>query len=359
MRAAFHPDGHVLYVTTLARLDPDRYLVHLRTFEYSRTDCSIGPLLASSEVVSDTASNTRIYGLVAHPNGRWLFQTTGSSRRIRLYLLGEDGVPLLRDAYDVTRGGTVMCAQVRRLLLSPTGRKLYSNCNNEDAGAGVDLALQTWDIAEDGALQLIEHHTIQGMDNGIADPVLHPSGRWLYQPVGTVDPSAPQGFGAYILTFAVDQDGALRFHQWTPVRVFDQKGPLQPSPYTKVFPSTLAVHPDGTHLYAAVNAMLDMETFPHEFVEYRIEEDGGELVEVGRTPVALPLLNSSHHGGAIIEVGRSHLFYSYLTDYDTIRGGVLQQYRIGSGHRLEPLEIPYVVTGLMDARQPIAAPDAM
>lgn len=355
MRAAFHPEGHHVYVSALNHAARDRYIIHVRTFGYDRTDCSIGPLVASTEIEDDTASNSRIYGLVAHPNGRWLYQTTGSSGRIRLFYLGPDGVPVLRTSYDVTQGGTLACAETRRLALGADGERLYSNCNNADAGQGADHALQVWDIRADGALDLVQHHVLSDMDGGIADPVLHPSGRWLYQPAGTSSRAAPQGPGAYVLIFALEENGALRPHASTAVRVLTSQDSVRSLANTQLFPSTFIIHSEGTAAYVTVHAALDFEAFPHEIVRYRIEGDGGDLLEIDRRPAALPTQYSSHHGGVLIGVEGNYFLYSYLTDYDSVRGGVLQQYRIGNSHDLQPLDPPYVATGLGDARQPIVA----
>jgi hypothetical protein len=356
MRAAFHPDGRHVYITTLTQASDSQYAIHLRTFHYNASNCSLGPLLASTRMEADTASNTRAYGLEVHSSGRWLYQSTASVRNIHRFQLGDDRLPVPNDSYDVTQGGSIVCAQSRRLALHPDGRTLYSNCNNADAGRGVELALQAWVVGPNGALAFSEHHVLETMDGGISDPVLHPSGRWLYQPVGTPNQAAPRGPGAYVLIFAVAPDGSLRLHDTTPIRVVTPEDSVQDVASTQIFPTTFIVHPDGRSAYVTVHVSLgDFEAFPHEIVRYQLERDGGQLVEVDRRPAALPTTFSSHHGGALVNAEGTFYLYSYLTDYDTTRGGVLQQYRIGAGHELIPLDPPYVGTGLRDARQPIVA----
>ncbi len=356
MRAAFHPDRRHVYVTTLTQISERQYGTHVRAFGYDPSDCSIGPLLASTRTGAETASNTRVYGLEVHPNGEWLYQSTASVREIHHFELGDDRLPVPKDSYDTTQGGSVVCAQSRRLALHPDGRTLYSNCNNADAGRGVELALQVWAIESGGALTFSEHHVLENMDGGISDPVLHPSARWLYQPVGTRDTAAPRGPGAYILVFAVEPDGTLRLHDTTAVRVLTPEDSVLDVGQTQIFPSTFIVHPDGRSAYATVHAILgDFESFPHEIVRYQLEGEGGRLVEVDRRLAALATMYSSHHGGALVRANEAFYLYSYLTDYDTTRGGVLQQYRIGASHELIPLDPPFVATGLRDARQPIVA----
>jgi hypothetical protein len=298
-----------------------------------------------------------VYGLEVHPDGRSLYQTTASAQTIQRFQLGDDSFPVPAERYDVTQGGTVLCEQSRRLAWHPSGHILYSNCNN--GGAGPE-GLQVWAVAPNGSLRFVEHHTLQNMDAGITDPVLHPSGRWLYQPVGTVDPAAPQGPGAYLLVFAVAPSGTLRFRAATAVRTLTPRDSVRDLRQTLVFPITVSIHPDGTHAYVALNATIvdDTRDSPHEIIRYTLAEGGGRLVEVERQPAALPTRSSSHHGGALVRAEGGLFFYSYLTDYDETRGGVLQLYQVGGDHELRPLDPPFVGTGLADARQPIVAPSA-
>jgi DNA-binding beta-propeller fold protein YncE len=355
-RAAFDPDGGRVYVTTLVAIH-EQYAIHLRTYRYDPFTCSMGPSLGRLATEGDTASNTRVYGLEVHPDGRSLYQTTASAQTIRRFQLGDDRFPVPAERYDVTQGGTVLCEQSRRLTWHPSGHTLYSNCNNGDAGPE---GLQVWAVAPNGTLRFVEHHTLQNMDAGITDPVLHPSGRWLYQPVGTTDPAAPQGPGAYIVVFAIAPNGTLHFHAATPVRVRHGQESVQDMSQMLVFPITVSIHPDGTHAYVALNATIpdDTRDSPHEIISYTLAEGGGRLVEVERRPAALPTRSSSHHGGALVQAEGGLFYYSYLTDYDETRGGVLQLYRVGGDHMLRPLDPPFVGTRLLDARQPIVAPSA-
>jgi hypothetical protein len=358
VRAAFHPDRHTLYVNSVGPGwwvseggDTSHAGVRVRAYLYDPSDCSVGPLLGSAGFGSDQPSSERAYGLQVHPTGRYLYQTTASLKEIRLYDIGDDRVPVPREAYDATNGRSVVCAQIRRLLVHPSGGHMFANCNNADAGAGVDHALQVWVIAEDGSLSLEEHHVLEAMDSGVLDPVLHPSGNWLYQPLGTSDTNAPEGAGAYILVFRVNPDGGLTLGEQVPIRVIVPGDSVSDPTNTQVFPMTIALDSTGTTAYVALHVILGWQTFPHEFAVYRIRDGGRTLVEAARLPALRKTTGSSHHGGTLARAGDDLFFYSYLTDYDTIAGGVIQQLRVVGADSLEPLEPAWIETGLIDGRQ--------
>ena len=364
MRAAFHPDGRTLYVSSVGPAGvepPDRAPwtgaatweegVHVRAYAYDPADCSIGGLLGTGRMGPEAPEINRAYGLEVHPNGRYLYQTTNSLRRIRLFDLPEDRVPVPRAEFDVTADGEHVCIQVRRLAVHPSRRYLYANCNN---GGGVEDALQLWAIDREGSLALVQHYTFPAMYGGVLDPVVHPSGNWLYQPVGTGSPKPPSG--AYVLVFRVGDDGRLRLHDQVAVRTTGDE-PVADTSYVSFLPMNVLLHPDGGTAYVPVSANIpERAVFPHGFAIYAVEEGGARLVERAWLPAPRDTRFSDHHGATLSRSGGELFLYSYLTDYDRARGGVLQRLHIEGDHSLEPLDPPWVPTGLFDGRQPIAMP---
>lgn len=214
--------------------------------------------------------------------------------------MGADRLPVPGERYDVTQGGTVLCAQARRLAWAPNGHTLYSNCNNGGAGPGSDQGLEVWAVAPDGTLRFVEYHSLRAMDGEITDPVLHPSGRWLYQPVGTTDPGAPEGPGAYIIVFAVAPNGTLRFHTAVPVRTLSPRDSVRNVSHSHIFPVTISIDPNGRHAYVALAAILNGGRTAHESITYKLADGGGRLVQIQRRPAALPTTYSSPEGGTLV-----------------------------------------------------------
>lgn len=358
MRAAFHPDGRTLYVTSVgpASWQPEEADatweegIHVRAYAYDPAECSIGVFLGMGRMGPEMPEINRAYGLEVHPNGRYLYQTTNSLRRIRLYDL-LDRVPIPRAEFDVTAGGEHVCVQVRRLAVHPSSRYLYANCNN---GTGVADALQLWAIERDGSLALVEHYTFPALHGGVFDPVMHPSGDWLYQPVGTG--SRNERAGAYVLVYRVAADGTLALHDQVAVRTQADE-PASDTTHVSFSSTTVILHPDGTTAYIPVSAIiLEREVFPHGFAVYAVEDGGARLVERAWLPALRDTRFSSHHGATLSSFDGELFMYSYLTDYDTIQGGVLQRLRVTQDHLLEPLDPPWVPTGFIDGRQPISMP---
>lgn len=363
VRAAFHPDGRTLYINSVGPEGMDSVAghaaepgVHVRAYEYDPVSCAVGPFLGQADASAAAPSNERAYGLVVHPGGEYLYQTTASLVEIRIYDIGPDRLPVLRGAVDVTVDGAHTCAQVRRLAIDPAGETLYTNCNNRDADA--PMALQAWRVQEDGGLELLQHLTAPAMDLGVFDPVLHPSGDWLYHPLATASTDAPAGPGAYVLVHAVAPDGRLELHDRVPIRVVEPGDSAADSTVVQVYPITVSVHPEGDAAYIPLHVILGEEEwrFAHGFAVYGLEDGGGTLVARSRRPATRETRYSSHHGGTLAAVGDRLFFYSYLTDYDTIMGGVLQRFAVGPDRMLVPLDSPWVATGLFDGRQPIPAP---
>lgn len=370
MRAAFHPDGRTLYVNSIG---PDGWTTYdgeavdpavtVRAYAYDPANCQVGEYLGSGEMGRATPNGERAYGLTLDAGGRHLYQTTASLQRIRLYRIDESRVPIPIADYDVTAGGTHVCAQTRRLLLHPDRRVLYANCNNWDAGDDVEQAIQVWRVADDGSLSLIQHHVMNAMNGGVFDPVLHPSGDWLYHPVSTHAEAAPNGSGGYVIIYRVAPDGRLILHDEVPVRIVHATDSVPDPANTQIYPLTFSLHPDGTQAYVAVHTILGRKTmaadtveyaYPHEFAVYDVLDGGARLVERARFPALKETRYSSHHGGTVVEADGDLFYYSFLTNYDTIDGGVLQQLRIGDDGSLVPLDPPWIPTGLPNGRQVMA-----
>lgn len=370
MRAAFHPDGRTLYINSVgpdgwptpdgAPVEPG---VSVRAYAYDPADCRVGEYLGSADMGLAPPNGERAYGLTLDAEGRHLYQTTASLQRIRVYRIPENRVPIPIADYDVTAGGTHVCAQTRRLLLHPDRRVLYANCNNWDAGTDVDHAIQVWRVADDGSLSLLQHQVMDAMNNGVLDPVLHPSGDWLYHPVGTVAANAPNGSGGYVLTYRVASDGRLTLHDQVPVRTVRATDSVPDPTDTQIYPLTFSLHPDGTHAYVAVHTILGRRTeaadtveyaYPHEFAVYDVLDDGARLVERARFPALKETRGSTHHGGTLVQLGDELFYYSFIATNDTIAGGVLQQLRIPDDGSLAPLDPPWIPTGLPNGRQVIA-----
>lgn len=370
MRAAFQPDGRTLYINSVG---PDGWTpyddepvepgVTVRAYVYDPIDCRVGEYLGAADMGLAPPNGERAYGLTLDASGRHLYQTTASLQRIRLYRIAESRVPIPVADHDVTAGGTHVCAQTRRLLLHPDRRVLYANCNNWDAGGDVDHAIQVWRVADDGSLSLMQHHDMSAMNNGVLDPVLHPSGDWLYHPVGTVAAEAPNGSGGYVLIYRVAPDGRLSLHDHVPVRLVHPTDSVPDPADTQIYPLTFTLHPDGTRAYVAVHTILGRKTmaadtveyaFPHEFAVYDVLDGGARLVERARFPALKETRNSTHHGGTVVRAGDELFYYSFVATYDTIDGGVLQQLRIRDDGSLEPLDPPWIPTGLPNGRQVIA-----
>lgn len=362
MRAAFHRDGRTLYVSSVGPAGSERFAVeeswepgiHVRAYAYDPADCSIGRLLGIGRMGPAAPGINRAYGLEVYPNGRYLYQTTNSLRRIRLFDLPEERVPVPRAEFDVTGGGEHVCVQIRRLAMHPSGRYLYANCNN---GRGVADALQLWAIERDGSIALLDHHAFPPIYGGVFDPVVHPSGDWLYQPVGTSSPDAHAGIGAYVLIYRVDDDGRLTLHDEVAVRTTPPDESVPDTTFFSIWPVNVLLHPDEGTAYIPVTARIrEGEDFPHGFAIYAVEEGGGRLVERAWLPAFRDTRFSDHHGATLARFDGELFLYSYLTDYDTIQGGVLQRLRIAEDHSLEPLDPPWLPTGLFDGRQPIGMP---
>lgn len=371
MRAAFHPNGRRLYINSIG---PEGWLtetgdtvrpgIRVLAYAYDPDACRVGAFLGAAEMGSGAPNGERVYGLTVDPAGRFLYQTTGSLRRIRLYDLDAEGIPVPRNEYDVTAGGAHACAQIRRLVMHSGRGVLYANCNNRDLGPEVDEALQVWRVSDDGAIVLIEHHTLENMNGGVLDPVVHPSGDWLYHPVGTTSPEAPRGSGGYILLFRIGDEGGLSLHDHVPVRVVDAADDVHDPTDVQVLPITLTLDPDGSVALVALHAILgvrgDSDTaetayiYPHEFVAYAVQDGGERLVEQSRIAALKSTRGSSHHGGTLTRAGGESFYHSYLTDYDSVTGGVLQNLRMTAGGSLIPLDPPWIDTGLRNGRQLIA-----
>lgn len=364
MRAAFHPDGRTLYIASVGPewLDsvagrPADPGVRVRAYGFDPSSCAIGPFLGEAEASPAAPSNERAYGLVVHPGGAYLYQTTASLGRIRIYDIGPDRVPVLRTEVDATGAGTRACAQARRLAIDAAGETLYANCNNRDADA--PMALQVWRAKEDGGLELLQHLAAPAMDLGVFDPVLHPAGAWLYHPLATISPDAPAGPGAYVFIYRVAADGRLQLHDRLPIRGVEPRASAVGAAVVQDYPITVTLHPDGETAYIARHVVLESEgslAFRHGFAVYGLEDGGGTLVERRTLPATRETRYSSHHGATLVGVDDRLFYYSYLTDYDTTTGGVLQQLEIGPGRLLVPLDSPWIATGLFDGRQPIPAP---
>jgi hypothetical protein len=367
MRAAFHPDGRTLYLTSVGIVGWGRWFrdgtrvergtweegIHVRAYAYDPADCSIGALLGAGRMGDETPENHQVYGLEVHPNGRYLYQTTNSLQRIRLFDLPDDRVPVPRAAFDVTAGGEHVCTRVRRLAMHPSARYLYANCNNR---GGVEDALQLWAIEDDGSITLLDHYTFPPTYAGVYDPVVHPSGDWLYQPVGSTSREPAESIGA-ILVYRVAQDGRLALRDQVAVRAIATAESPPDTGYIGGGPITMVLHPDGGTAYVAVNAVIpEREVFPHGFAIYGVEDGGARLVERAWLPALRETRRSDHHGATLAAYGGDLYLYSFLTDYDTIQGGVLQRLRITENYSLEPLDPPWLPTGLFDGRQPIAMP---
>lgn len=352
VRAAVHPDGDILLVNAVGGQEGGFRGVALHVFDFDSTSCTLGDLRQTVGAGDENPSNERAYGLAVHPNGRWIYQTTASLGEIRVFETQRDGSIRVARTHAVPSSQETPCLQVRRLLLSPDGRTLYSNCNNADAGA--DFMLHTWRIRDDGGLTLLQTLPLEGMDAGVFDPVLHPSGEWLYQPMSGNDPQLDGGPGAYVLSYRVGEEGDLEYGSRVPIRTITPADDIADPESILVYPVTLSLSPDGRKGYVAVHASLPTMTGIHEFVEIDIEDSGADFTVSARRPAAVSWEYSSHHGGTVVHAASRPYYVSYLTDYDTIRGGILQALTIDAEGHLEFSDPPYLPTGLPDARQPIA-----
>lgn len=359
MRAAFHPDGRTLYLNSVgpAGWGPPPGVrtwedgIHVRAYSYDPAACTIGALLGTGRMGDEAPDNNRAYGLEVHPDGRWLYQTTNSLRRIRLFDLPEDRIPVPRESFDVTAGGEHVCRQLRRLAIHPSARYLYVNCNN---GGGAADAIQVWSIGHQGAISLLDHHRLPAQYGGVFDPVLHPGGQWLYQPVsGHSDAAA--GSGAYVLVYRVGDDGRLTLHDQVAVRTIAGIGPVSDTAYVLIAPMNLLLHPGGGTAYISINAVImGWEVRPHGVAILAVQEGGARLTERAWAPAPADMSFNEHHGATLAAYGDEMFLYAYLTNYNEMPGGVLQRLRVAEDHVLEPRGPPWVTTGLFDGRQPIS-----
>lgn len=142
-----------------------------------------------------------------------------------------------------------------------------------------------------------------------------------------------------MFVYRVAADGRLELHDRVPIRGVEP--------------------PDGETAYIARHVVLESDrslAFHHGFAVYGLEDGGGTMVELGTLPATRETRYSSHHGATLVAVDGRLFLFSYLTDYDTTMGGVLQQFEVGPDRSLVPLDPPWVATGLFDGRQPIPAP---
>ncbi len=360
-RAALHPTGNHLYISSSIRAgEPSDRGIRVSAFHFDAETCTIGSEINSLKPDSRMHSIGRYYGLEMHPSGRFLYQTTESVQEIRFYRIGGDGALSLGGRYDVTQGGSVTCAQTRRLEIHPDGRTLYSNCNNDYWGRegatwtradsarwadadSLDYGIQVWRIGADGSLTFLAHHATPYMDEGLFDPTVHPNGRWLYQPLGTKDPGAPAGVGAYVLLYSVNSDGTLRYQSSIRVDDPDVNGSGPDSGWI-VWPSTVLIHPDETHAYVTLH---DAIHGTHHIMTYRVNPNNGTLTLVS-TMNTMPGWN--HHGGVLATSGGRTFLYTFINDSTQ---GVLEQYEVAADHRLLPLNPIAFVTGMRDARHAV------
>jgi hypothetical protein len=173
--------------------------------------------------------------------------------------------------------------------------------------------------------------------------------------VGARATDAPADIGAYVLVYEIAYDGRLEFHDYIAVRTMSQLGLASDTGYASMSPINILFHPDGSTGYIPVNAVImEREVFPHGFAIYAVEDGGARLIEQAWVPALRETRFSDHHGAILASFGSELFLYSYLTDYDTISGGVLQRLRVADDHSLEPLDPPWISTGLFDGRQPIS-----
>lgn len=357
-RAALHPSGRYLYLSASVDSGPDSLRgIYAYAFRFDPATCAIGSRTSAVSMSTGTSSIHRYYGLEVDPGGHVLYQTTEALGEIRALRLGADGQLEALAAFDVTGEGRFTCAQTRRLEVHPNGRTLYSNCNNFDAGFGTDMAIQSWAIEDNGGLRLSSHHVMRHMNMGVFDPVVHPNGRWLYQPTSTVDPEASEGTGGYVLTYAINPDGTLAFR--SEIRVDDpdvnDRGPDAPV----TFVTTFLIHPNGEYGYATVMNLdsLSQETGTHHILVYRVDPTDGSLSHV-RT-INTSSGGGDHHGGVLARsLADQKLFlYTFVSEASWWRQGrstgILEQYEVVDD-RLVPLDPVVFETGLKTARHPVA-----
>jgi len=357
-RAALHPSGRHLYLSASVDSGPAPLRgVYAYAFRFDPATCTIGARTSAVTMDTSTSSIHRYYGLEVDPSGHLLYQTTEAVGEIRAYRIGGDGQLEALAAFDVTGKGQYTCAQARRLEIHPNGRTLYHNCNNLDGGFGTDMAIQSWAIEDDGGLRLLSHHVLDHMNIGVFDPVVHPNGRWLYQPTSTVDPEASAGTGGYVLTYAINPDGTLAYR--SEIRVDDpdvtDRGPDAPV----TFVTTFLIHPDGDYGYATVMNLdsLSQETGTHRILVYRVDPTDGSLRHV-RT-INTSSGGGDHHGGVLAKslADQKLYLYTFVSEAPWWRegrsAGVLEQYEVVADE-LVPLDPVVFETGLKTARHPVA-----
>jgi 6-phosphogluconolactonase (cycloisomerase 2 family) len=350
-RAAVHPSGRTVYVNTSVRYRG----VFVSAFRFDPESCGFGARISHLAPSRDSTELHRYYGLEVHPNGRFLYQTTEAVRELRFYRIADDGTLTLGGRYDVTAGGEHICHHIRRLELHADRGVLYANCNNQRAEPPAPAAVQVWSIAVDGSLALLEHHSLDDFDGGVFDPVLHPSGEWLYQPVGTMAATAPDGTGWYLVQFAVASDGRLRRVAATRVDDPDVNGAgPDPAGGAAVSLTTFLIDPSGNYGFATVS---DAQNGTHFVATLAIDSMTGRLEHRSDASLFTVAKNASHHGGVLAPgpAGEDLYLYTYITSYAE-EGGVLEQFRVDADGSLHHLEPPVVLTGLPDARHPVVVP---
>jgi len=357
-RAALHPSGRYLYLSASVDSGPAFWRgIYAYAFRFDPATCAIGARISAVTMGTETSSIHRYYGLEVDPGGQVLYQTTEAVGEIRAFRVATDGQLEALAAFDATGDGRYTCAQTRRLEIHPNGRTLYNNCNNSDAGFGTDMAIQSWAIQDDGGLRLLSHDVMRHMNMGVFDPVVHPNGRWLYQPTSTVDPEASGGTGGYVLTYAISPDGTLAYR--SEIRVDDpditDRGPDAPV----TFVTTFLIHPNGEYGYATVMNLdsLSQERGAHHILVYRVDPTDGSLSHV-RT-IETSSGGGDHHGGVLAgSLADQKLFlYTFISEAPWWRQGrstgVLEQYEV-LDDKLVPLDPVVFETGLKTARHPVA-----
>lgn len=154
--------------------------------------------------------------------------------------------------------------------------------------------------------------------------------------------------GAYVLLYDIEPEGTLRYRSATRVDDPDVNGAGPDSAMT--WPTTVLIHPDGTHAYVTVH---DQANGTHHLVLYEVDPDEGTLSHVSTMRTATS--GGSHHGGVLAPgpSGDRLFLYAYVTNYADA-GGVLEGYEIDGDHILVPLTPTAFVTGPRDARHPVA-----
>lgn len=223
----------------------------------------------------------------------------------------------------------------------------------DNNGGDAADALQVWSIGQDGSISLLDHHASPATYGRVSDPVLHPSGNWLYQPVGGRS-EASVGTGAYVLVYRVGDDGRLTLHDQVPVRTIAGIGSVSDTAYVLIAPMNMLLHPDGGTAYISINAVImAWEVRPHGFGILAVEEGGARLTERAWVPAPADINFNEHPGATLAGYGDEMFLDAYLTNYNVIPGGVMQRLRVAEDHAREPLDPPWVTTGLFDGRQPI------